>query len=369
MISDLADGTPATNTSFGSRNSQLQGLDLLPCIRQRCVDIEHAGSEHILLSAAPSQMEACLERWMYPRRDEYRPQWWYDVVAVIFPPSRLSLLAEGWTSSTGESTTEAPSVTTHAESPLTSHTIVVPSFYILESLLPVFTTGGTSSSTKLSNQTHIGMCTVSVSRWLRTVDTDTSPHRNGGGPFNGIESFTVVVKLSVYGQRYGHGTDLASAVPYRGQILCTVYGRIVTVLSVTDPCSSPFGPGHLFNAVHNPPVVRYLVKKSVPVLGYDDGSPATSALKSREGYRHVAPRNPTSDNASRIRMWTVSSSHPAPNRSFSLTMHEMTGGAAAPARSEVGATVFLEYDGSDDVVKNALDGSPQDQAKFCYYAQ
>ncbi len=91
-----------------------------PCIRQRCIDIEHAGGEHILLSAAPSKMDACLERWMYPRRDEYRPQGWYDVVAVIFQPSRLSLLAEGWMSSTGESTTETPSVTTHAESPLTS---------------------------------------------------------------------------------------------------------------------------------------------------------------------------------------------------------------------------------------------------------
>ncbi|PBK84986.1 hypothetical protein ARMGADRAFT_1087894 [Armillaria gallica] len=184
-------------------------------------------------------------------RIDHNGYWWQELRIALYPPTHVwsvgcilegmnvARKAEGWTSSTGESTTEAPSVTTHAESPLTS-----------------------------------------------------------------------------------------------------------------DPCSSPFGPGHLFNAVHNPPVVRYLVKKSVPVLGYDDGSPATSALKSldiipgqaiisgfpgfigREGYRHVAPRNPTSDNASRIRMWTVSSSHPALTQSFSLTMDEMTGGAAARARSE-----------------------------------
>ncbi|PBK96332.1 hypothetical protein ARMGADRAFT_1027430 [Armillaria gallica] len=54
------------------------------------------------------------------------------------------------------------------------------------------------------------------------------------GPFNVIELFTLVVKLSVYGQRYGHSTDLASAVPYRGQdfsygLRPYCYGRIRNV--------------------------------------------------------------------------------------------------------------------------------------------
>ncbi|KAK0439452.1 uncharacterized protein EV420DRAFT_1486366 [Desarmillaria tabescens] len=43
-------------------------------------------------------------------------------------------------------------------------------------------------------------------------------HRGSGqGWSNTIEIFVVTVKLSVYGQRYGCGTDLKSTVPYREQ--------------------------------------------------------------------------------------------------------------------------------------------------------
>ncbi|PBK59652.1 hypothetical protein ARMSODRAFT_774225 [Armillaria solidipes] len=89
-------------------------------IRQTCIDIEYAGGERILSSAAPSQMAACPERWICPQRDEYRLQVWYDVVGAIVQPSRLSLLAEEWTTSTRESTAEEPFAMTQAESPLTS---------------------------------------------------------------------------------------------------------------------------------------------------------------------------------------------------------------------------------------------------------
>ncbi|SJL16949.1 uncharacterized protein ARMOST_20485 [Armillaria ostoyae] len=73
-----------------------------PDIRQTCIDIEYAGGEHILSSTAPSQMAACPECWICPQRDEYRLRAWYDVVGAIVQPSRLSLLAEEWTTSTRE---------------------------------------------------------------------------------------------------------------------------------------------------------------------------------------------------------------------------------------------------------------------------
>ncbi len=121
----------------------------------------------------------------------------------------------------------------------------------------------------LKSMQRLGMCTVSVSRWLRMVGKDTGPYREHfwrprirpysygwSTVMEGIvgdrlmalrsvimismkqftltfwwQSFAVVVKLSVYGQRYGHGTDLASAVPYRGHnflygLRPYCYGRI-----------------------------------------------------------------------------------------------------------------------------------------------
>ncbi|SJL16914.1 uncharacterized protein ARMOST_20446 [Armillaria ostoyae] len=120
-----------------------------PDICQTWVDIEYAGGERILYEHSPQM-------------NEYRLQVRYDVIGAIVQPSRLSLLAEGGTTSTGESTTEAPSATTHAESPLTSAHRHRSIFYVLESLLPLFTTGGISSSTKSSDQTCRRLCSFKI---------------------------------------------------------------------------------------------------------------------------------------------------------------------------------------------------------------
>ncbi|KAK0187502.1 hypothetical protein F5146DRAFT_712417 [Armillaria mellea] len=115
------------------------------------------------------------------------------------------------------------------------------------------------------------------------------------------------------------------------------------------------------------PPVHYLVEESTPVLRFDDDSPAAATLKSirfhsstiamftwessvgldiipgqaiilylsgligHPGYQHMAPRNPTSVNDNRIRTRTVSSSHLAPIKTFSLTIREKPGGMATGA--------------------------------------
>ncbi|KAK0435748.1 hypothetical protein EV421DRAFT_1908443 [Armillaria borealis] len=109
---------PTMSKSCGFHNSQVQDRDLLdltaaatrdknsaqPDIHQTWIDIEYAGA-----SDSSSQ-------------SEYLPKPWYDVIGVIVQPSRPSLLPYGCTSSTGESTAEAPSVMTQpqADSLLTS---------------------------------------------------------------------------------------------------------------------------------------------------------------------------------------------------------------------------------------------------------
>ncbi|KAK0435745.1 hypothetical protein EV421DRAFT_1985768 [Armillaria borealis] len=276
-----------------------------PDIRQPWIDIEYAGGERIQSNATPSQMAACPELWICPQRDEYRLQAWYDVVKAIVQPSRLSLLAEGWTTTTEESTAvcaEAPSAMTQAKSPLT-----------LVRTSTVDDLGGISSTLPVEH---------------KIVGPDAQMH-------------------------FRRRLDLDG----------------------------------LYNVTYNPPA-RYPIEELELVLRFDDHSPAAAALKS------VALQSPTVIKG--IGIWRRATE--PPTLSFSLTMHENTGGGAACARSEVqsvllgdisplsltitivdltrrypparyfheavGATVLFEYDGSDGVVTDAWDGSLQDRAKF-----
>ncbi|KAK0457547.1 uncharacterized protein EV420DRAFT_502383 [Desarmillaria tabescens] len=178
-------------------------------------------------------------------------------------------------------------------------------------------------------------------------------------------SFTTGDILYVTGRAQNHIGPDAQKIMFLQDRLTTIY--VTGCIFVRDALPVRQRPGTSVQRSPYSPPVRYLIEESAPILRFDDESPATAALKSiilhsstiatftwqssREldivpgqaiildfsgfighpGYQHMAPGNPTSVNDDRIRTWTVSSTHLAPTRTFSLTLREKPGGAATGA--------------------------------------
>lgn len=177
-------------------------------------------------------------------------------------------------------------------------------------------------------------------------------------------SFTTGEILYVTGQAENHIGGDAQKIMFQQDRLTTIH--VTGYIFVKDALPVRQRPGtNVERSPYSPPV-RYLAEESAPVLRFDETSPAIATLKSiilrsptiatftwessveldivpgqamildlsgfigRPGYQHMS-RNPTSVNDDRIRTWTVSSSHLAPTKTFSLTMREKPGGAATGA--------------------------------------